>query len=312
MIHPRSPGSGLSNLAAIGVALLACAAAVGFVGRPVAPRSAPAAALSATPSIPQRIVSLAPSLTEIAFAVGAGPQVVGVTDYCDYPPESAALPRIGGFTTPGVERVLALRPDLVLATRDGNSPAAVHSLMSLNIAVYVATDSTLEGVSATIAEVGARTGHAREGREEAARFSRSVREIERSVSGLPPPSVLFAYGGGDPLIAAGPGSFAHDLVVRAGGRNIVADAATAYPHISYELVLDRAPEVILTESWMSTTGGGGEDDVRATWARWGSLPAVKSGRIHLLNAAIVDRPGPRLVEGLRRIADLLHPGRGGK
>lgn len=296
----------------LAAALLACAAVLAFVFGPSRSGAVPALHAEGAAPVPRRIVSLAPSLTEIAFVVGAGPQVVGVTDYCDYPPEAASRSRIGGFTTPSVERILALRPDLVLATHDGNAPDAVHALMSLGIAVYVANDSTLEEVSTTIAEVGARTGHAPEGEEEAARFRRAVREIERRVSGLPVPSVLFAYSSGNPLIAAGPGSFAHDLIVHAGGRNILADTATTYPHVSYELVLDRAPDVILTESWMSTTEGVDDSDVRAAWSRWDSLPAVKSGRVHLLDAAIVDRPSPRLVEGLKRIAELLHPEIGGK
>jgi iron complex transport system substrate-binding protein len=252
---------------------------------------------------PMRVVSLAPSLTEIVFALGRGDWLVGVTDFCDYPPEARSKPKIGGPMAPDLERIVRLRPDLTLATADGNPRDVLAQLGRLHIPVFGVKPDAYAGVRASVEAVG-RALHA----EGAAtvlvqEIQRRVDAVRRAVAARPHPRVLYLVWT-DPLIAAGPATYIHDLIELAGGENVVRGRSVPYPRLSWEEVVGTAPEVILVASHRD---GSDPPSVGEMWRGWQSVPAVQAGRIVAVPGDTIHRPGPRVVEGVERLARAIHP-----
>ncbi len=252
---------------------------------------------------PLRVVSLAPSLTEIVFALGRGDWLVGVTDFCDYPPEARSKPKIGGSMTPDLERVVGLRPDLVLATAEGNPRDTVAQLTRLRIPVFAVKPDGYAGVLASLEAVG------RAVQAEAAATT-LVRDIQRrmaavanAVADRPHPRVLYLVWT-DPLIAAGPLTYIHDLIEMAGGANVVRERSVPYPRLGWEEIVRAAPEVILVASHRE---GSDHRPVGQAWKEWQSVPAVRTGRVLAVPGDTIHRPGPRVVEGVERLARAIHP-----
>ena len=250
-----------------------------------------------------RVVSLAPSLTEIVFALGRGDSLVGVTDFCDYPPAARSKPRIGGPMTPDVELIVQIRPDLVLATAEGNPRDTVAQLARLQIPVFAVKPEGYAGILASIEAVW------RALRAEAAATALTqdiqarVAAVRRAVSARPRPRVLYLVWT-DPLIAAGPAAYIHDLIEMAGGANVVRERSVPYPRLSWEEVVGAAPEVILVASHRE---GPDRPAMGEAWRGWQSVPAVRSGRIVAVPGDTIHRPGPRVVEGVERLARAIHP-----
>jgi len=254
----------------------------------------------ATP--PRRIVSLVPSATEIVFALGAGELLVGVTEFCDYPPAARRKLRVGGMLTPSIEVIASLRPDLVIATTDGNREETVVQLTRLGIPVYVVVARTLDEVWDVTARLGALTG-----REAAADallqgLRERVRSVERAVAERPRPRVLYVLWP-EPLIVPGRDSLVTELIERAGGRSITGGAGDAYPRFALEAAVARAPEVIL----LANHGAGTGPIDRERWHRLTSVPAIRSGRLQAVDGDLLHRYGPRFVEGLEQVARAIHP-----
>jgi iron complex transport system substrate-binding protein len=249
--------------------------------------------------VPVRIVSCSPSLTEIAFALGAGPRVVAVSDHCDHPPEVRALPRVGPFLSPRLEAILGARPDLVLLHGvQGDLDGALQraGLRTMRIGVDRMAD-----VRAAVEAVGVAVGRAPEAAALVARIERDLAAVRPA----PPRSVLLIVGR-DPgtlrnVFAAGPGTYLDELARRAGARNVVGDAATAYPRISTETIVARAPEVIVE----ALHPGADPDAARRDWSALATVPAVRDGRVHIVTDRLWVTPGPRLADGLRALVDLL-------
>jgi iron complex transport system substrate-binding protein len=255
----------------------------------------------------QRIVSLAPNVTEILFALGLGDRVVGVTDFCDHPPEARARTRVGGFVNPSIEGIVALRPDLVLATADGNRPEDVEQLGRLGIPAFVTESHSLADIARAIEAVGSLTG-----REEAARglvASMAARRdrVRAAVGALPPVSVFVALDRA-PLISAGAGTFVDELVTLAGGRNVVVGSPIRYPVFSVEQLLAADPAVILDAAEVRPIGPAEAAELWRAIPGAAALSAVRQGRITEVNMGSFFRPGPRVVETLERMAELFHPG----
>jgi len=253
---------------------------------------------------PERIVSLNPDLTENVIALGAGDRLVGVSDFCPLPSAGTAV-RLGGLQNPGLERILSLRPDLVLATREGNSPETVARLRTLGVEVCVFEEARdFTAYFSFLRDLGALLG-----REEAAagRIGEMEAAIERVRSGpLPPePVSVFVQIGLQPLITASRGTLIGEMVEIASGQNIAASLPARYPVFSREQVLIDDPEVIIVAAMGSEAAASA-----AFWERFSELRAVKKGRVHILDPDTVCRLGPRLVEGLERIAGFLAGGRG--
>ena len=255
------------------------------------------------PAHPERIISLAPNITEILFAVGAGGSIVGVSEFSDYPPEASALPQVGSYIKPNLEAIIALSPDLVFATADGEKRAEINRLASLGIPVYIINPKTIAGVIATVREIGDLTGHGSEAEETAREMERAIARVRERVGGLPQVRALLVLNT-NPLITVNGNTFQDEMIRTAGGVNIAADESIRYPTLTYEQVIVRSPGVIV----MTTMSPG--DDYRALtgeWSRFATVPAVRDGRVFVVDSDIVDRPSPRMVRGLEELARLFHP-----
>jgi iron complex transport system substrate-binding protein len=255
------------------------------------------------PGAPQRIVSVAPSVTEILFAIGLGDKVVGVSTYCNFPPEARKKEKVGSYITPSLEKIIALRPDLVVGTADGDLKTFVDRLSSFGIPVYITHSRSVAGVFNTIRNVGKVTLSEDAAEKLVASLKQRSQEIEKKVQGRPRPRVLNVLSL-DPLIASGPGSFVDDLIRLAGGRNMVAGLGGSHPRLSMEEIIAQDPEVILLSSMTASESLRQEEK---GWSRWKSISAVRSGRICILNPDLIHRPSPRIIDGLEELVRVIHP-----
>jgi iron complex transport system substrate-binding protein len=260
--------------------------------------------------LPERIVSLAPSNTEIVFTVGAGSRLIGRTSFDNYPPEARSIASIGGMTPKSInlEAVTALRPDLVLATSGVQEPI-IASLERLKL-VVVALDATdFAGVARNIQLVGRLTGNTARADQLATSFLDRVAAVKARVALRQSrrPKVLFLLWE-DPITTAGPATFIGQIIEAAGGSNIFADVSTRFPRPSEEEVLARAPEVILG-TYGDMNAGGPNDEGRRKRIRsragWAQIPAVRENRIAFVDEDLLTRPGPRLADGLEAVAKVL-------
>ena len=252
-----------------------------------------------------RVVSLAPSLTEAAFALGRGDWLVGITDVCNYPPATQDKPRVGAIGAPNLERIVDLRPDLVLVTAEGNSRETMWQLERLRIPVFAVAPEGYADVLASLRVLGAALQAEAAAAVVVERIEADVAKIRRAVAGRPHPRALYLIWT-DPLIAAGPGTFIHDLLELAGGANVVR-GSVPYPRIGWEEVVAAAPEVILVAAHRDEPDGAMEAALRDAWRTWQSVPAIRAGRIVAIPADSILRPGPRVADGLARLAMALHP-----
>ena len=308
---PRTPAPGAGDLLACrwllglgaGLALFACRAETGdeLPSHYRDPSNASRLTLSAPPA---RIVSLAPNLTELLFALGAGPRVVGVTRYCDEPAAAKTRTRVGGFVDLDFETVLSLRPDLVVAVKNSQNRDFVRRLEEAGVRVYWTALVSEEDVFRVTSELAALLGRGAAGDELRSTVREALSDVERRVAGAPGRRVLLVFGY-RPLVVAGPGTFADALIRRAGGRNVAAGSLMSYPSWSVEEVVRAAPDVII-DAYMGT---GAEGDAGALWSDLTSIPAVRHGRIGRLQTSAILRPGPRLPEALDAVARLIHPER---
>lgn len=245
--------------------------------------------------LPQRIVSLAPNMTEILFSVGAGKRVVGVTDNCDYPSEVRKIDRVGGIQIQ-VESVMALKPDLVVANADVQ-PGIISQIRSVGLRVAAFRPDRWKGVLDTLQRIGSAVGNPTQA-EKVIKIMEKRRRVVESTVGKRSKVRVFVEVWNKPLMTAGPGTFLHELVQMAGGEDIAGDLSRPWSIYPTELVLTRNPEVIIL-----TCKNRREVMNRAGWA---SVEAVRSGRVYEVDPSTYSRPGPRLADALEDLADLLH------
>lgn len=250
---------------------------------------------------PKRVVSLAPSITETLFALGAGDSVVGVTEFCDFPPEASNKTQVGD-SRPNLEAILALEPDLVLAM-DVIRDDVLKTLQQLKIPLFILQASSLEDVYGHINTLGRMLGRVPEANKLAHSMRKEIQAIGDQTSQLPKPRVLYVLYP-QPFITVGAGSFIHQLLELAGGENIAKDAGNAYPRLSMEVVLKQDPEILL---FPSMEGKDSPETDLEQWTRWTTMSAVKNNRLHLVPWGLISRPGPRLVQGLEALARAIHP-----
>jgi len=277
--------------------LLTCWAALGLTILAEGCSSEPPPAVH---GVPARIVSLAPSTTEIVYGLGEGDRLVGVCAQCDYPEAAARLPRVGGYLAPSVEAVLGVRPDLVLVVPSPGNREAVRTLERAGVRVLVTADRTLDDLWASIAAIAEALAVGDRGAAMASRLRAQLDTVHERVQGLAPRRVLLVVGH-RPLIVAGGGTLQDELLRVAGGVNVAADAGAAFPQVPMELVVARAPDVIL-DAAMGTEAGG-----RELFAALGTVPAVRDGRIVPLSADTIFRAGPRVGEAAATLAAAIHP-----
>ncbi len=252
---------------------------------------------------------MSPALTEILFALGLGDRVVGDTNYCDWPPEARKVPKIGGYVDPSVEAVVALEPDLVLVSPAAGNRDAALAIRRLGIRLEVVRCETLDEAYAAIEQTAHVCGVEARGVELARRIRARVDATAARYRGTRPVPALFCVQL-DPLVAAGRGTLPSQLLELAGGRNVVT--AERYPRIGIESVLAEAPETIVVAR-MDAPDGGDPARVLDYFRRWPSIPAVRDGRVFVIDATTALRAGPRVADAVEQLARLLHPGtaRGG-
>jgi iron complex transport system substrate-binding protein len=260
----------------------------------------------------QRIVSLAPSNTEILFALGAGSQLVGRDEFSNYPAEAASIPSIGGsMGNYNFEQIAALKPDLVLAS-SLNTPEQVKSLEQLGLTTYLLPNPTnLEGLYQNLSTIGSMTGSNSQAETLVKSLKTRVETVEDKISSVDTrPVVFYELDGSDPAQpwTTGPGTFLSNLIGMAGGVNAGDDLKSDFAQISLESLLVKAPALII----LGDSNYGVDASQVAARQGWDSLQAVKDGRVMPFNDDLVSRPGPRLVDGLETIAQLIHPEAFGK
>ena len=254
------------------------------------------------PDHPQRLVSLAPSITETVYALGLGDRLVGDTDYCDYPAEAKSKPHVGAVLNPSLEKIVALKPDLVLGIAEANRRETADQLDRLGIPLYGLTAHSLDDTLRSIADLGRVLDNEAAAQSLVETLTKRVDAVDRRVAGQPRPKVLFVtwYR---PLITAGPHTFVADVIRRAGGISISDDLTGDWPRLSLEEVLVRDPDIILFPSGTALSPGLEEFSHMTGWK---NLRAVKNHQMYFVSEAII-HPSPRLVDALEEVARALHP-----
>jgi iron complex transport system substrate-binding protein len=258
---------------------------------PVPPRS---------PGPPARVVSLAPSITEVVYALGAGDRLVGVCGDCDRPAAVERLPRVGSYVAPSVEATLGLTPDLVVAVPSPGNREAVRALERAGVHVLVVHDRTLADLWDSIREVAGALGIPAAGERLAGEIRAGLDAVHARVAGLPVRRALVIVGH-EPLVAVGRGTLQDELIAIAGGANVAADTGSVWPWITLEVVVARAPDVIVDAAMGDDRAG------RALFAALTTVPAVRDGRVVALPTDALFRAGPRVPEAARALAAAIHP-----
>jgi iron complex transport system substrate-binding protein len=261
---------------------------------------------------PLKIVSTAPSITEILFALGLGPQVVGVTTYCNYPPEAKKIRRIGTWMTFNMEAILQTRPDLVVVQETEIHDDAKFKAVSLKT-LNVRLDS-IPRILDSIRAIGAATGSQRQAAELTIRIQRELEAVRKRVAGRPPTRVMFVVGRTpgalEGIIAVGKRSYLSEVMEIAGGRNIFEDSIVGYPKVGMEEILARNPQVIIDMGEHPDASSLSEPQRKKEvemWKKYSSIAASKSDRIHIVSSDLYVHPGPRVIELARVMAELFHP-----
>ena len=258
---------------------------------------------------PKRIISLVPNVTEILFAIGAGPQVVAVSNYDVEPPEVRTLPTVGALVDPDTEKIISLRPDLVITY--GSQTDLHEQLKRSSIPFFDYRHGGLDHIMVTMRALGARTGHVDQADKAARGLQRSIDAIKARVAGKPRPRTLLVFGrepGSLRNIYASAGrGFLHDMLEVAGGEDVLNDIDKESAQISTEMILTRKPEVILELNAANRLNDADLKAVVDPWLTLSSVPAVRNKRIVVLNGPGLTVPGPRVIDGIEKMAKALHP-----
>lgn len=252
----------------------------------------------------ERIISLAPSITEVLFALGVGPRVIGVSTYCDYPAEATKVDKVGTFLSPNIERIIAKKPDLVIAVPSPANRNAVESVRELGLQVLVVDPESVSTILEAVRIIAEAVGVPEAGAGLRGQIESRLAAVRGRLHGVTPRSVLMAVDH-RPLIVAGAGTYQDELIALAGGRNLGRQAGKHWPQVGMEFVVAQAPDVIID------TTMGANDDANPTefWDPFVTIPAVREKRIHGARAFVLLRPGPRVAEGVETMARFIHPER---
>jgi iron complex transport system substrate-binding protein len=255
------------------------------------------------PENPRRVIALAPSITEIIYDLGQEKRLVGVTQYSTFPPEAEALPRVGSYVRLDIEKIVILKPDLCLAIKDGNPKHIIDKIVALGIPVYVINPRNLQQIMDTITRLGSLL-HAKQAATKLVYdMEKRIGQVRAQVKkGRHKPRIFFQIDA-EPLFSAGTNTFIHELIELAGGINTTA-GEVSYPRYSWEDIIVLQPEIVLISSM---AGGLAPEYLLQSWKKWDQLTAVINDQIFVVDAELFDRPTPRLVDGLEKIAAIIHP-----
>lgn len=239
----------------------------------------------------ERIVSLAPHVTEILFATGAGDRLVGAVAHSDHPPAAKAVPRVGGYSRPDLERIADLEPDLVIAWRTGNPEDRIEKLVDMGLTVYISNPKRLEDVARQLERLGKLAGHTGEGAAAADRFRERLAELRARYADRPPVSVMYQIWH-QPVMTVNGEHLISDVIRLCGGRNAFGELPSLVPRISREAVLDRGPQVIVASGM-----GESRPDWLDAWKDWSGLPAAAADQLHFVPPDLIQRHSPRILDG---------------
>jgi len=255
------------------------------------------------PDNPQRVIALAPSITEIIYDLHQEGRLVGATQFSTYPSEAEKLPRVGSYVRLDIEKIISLKPDLCLAIKDGNPKYIVDKIVSLGIPVYVVNPQNLRQVMETISALGRLLHAEQDGADLVSGMETRIEGVRLKTEKTDCRPRVFFQIDADPLFSAGTDTFIDELIELAGGLNTAA-GDVPYPRYSWEDIIMLQPEIVLISSM---AGGLAPDDLVRSWKKWHQLSAVKNELIFVVEADLFDRPTPRLIDGLEVIAAIIHP-----
>lgn len=242
----------------------------------------------------ERIVALAPHLVEMAYAVGAGSQLVGVIDGSDFPPAARQIDRVGSYRGIPLEAIVAKRPDLVLAWSSGTPAAVIERLTALGIPVYRSEPRHLLQIAKDLRDIGRLSGHESSGQKAARAFRQALADSRQTLR--PPPRVFYQLGQ-SPLTTLAGGQIVTQIIRRCGGEPLFANASVLVPQIGWESLVESQPQIILA--------AGDDDDWKAFWRAHDELPAVRDSALYTLDPDAISRPGPRMVQAVQEVCRAL-------
>jgi iron complex transport system substrate-binding protein len=252
---------------------------------------------------PQRIVSLAPGITETLYALGLDDKIVGVTTFCDWPAAALTKTRIGGFTNPSIEKIVSLKPDLIFATADGNRKDTVQQLERLGLPVYVTNPSDTQGVLQSILHIGEITHQEKDAGILVEKLQKRLNHITAQIRHKRKPHVFFQLGL-EPIVTAGRGTLINEVIERAGGVNVAGRDIANYPRYSAEGIIGASPDIIVFAPMVNDKTFVA---VKRFWQKFGEVPAVKNNRIYPIDANLINRASPRIVDAVEIMALIFHP-----
>jgi iron complex transport system substrate-binding protein len=254
---------------------------------------------------PLRIVSLAPSVTETLFALGAGEQIVGICSFCDFPHAVERIDRVGSYLTPNVEAIIAKTPDVIIGVPP-NNPEALATLQRAGLRVIILQVDTIKQIETAIQTIAREADSIKQGEQLLTEMHQRMTAVQARLEGAPLRRVLMIVGQ-NPLIAVGTGIFLDELITQAHGVNIAATTGQPWPHLSLEFAIAHQPEVIIDGSMGSEEKDTGQH--LGIWQNFLELPALRDKRLYSGFASVFLRPGPRLPEGFEELARSIHPER---
>jgi len=255
------------------------------------------------PESPARVVALAPSITEILYALHCQDRLKGVTRFSDYPEAAQNLPKVGSYVYLDLEKIVALNPQVCIAIKDGNPRAVIDRLETLGIPVFAVDPRGIATVIGAIGHIGKLMGAEQKADEIISDMKSRIETVESRVAEIDHRPRVFFQIGIAPIVSAGSDTFIHELIQKAGGTNI-AGRYSSYPRFSKEEVLELAPDLLIITSMARAEVF---ERVKTEWAKWQQIPAVSENRIHLVDSNLFDRPTPRLVHALEELVRLIHP-----
>jgi len=255
------------------------------------------------PSCPERIVSLAPNITETLFALGLDKEIVGVTMFSNYPEAAGSKPKVGSFINISLEKVVSLSPDLIIATANGNKKESVRQMERVGLPVFVINPENFEEIFETVLNIGRITGRKNEANILVGNLQKRIKTIVSLTKNLKKPRVFFQIGI-NPIVTVGRSTLHNKLIELAGGVNVFGDVAIKYPRCSMEDIIAGKPDIIIVSSMKR---GGDFLRIRNKWKKWENIPAVKYDRIYVVESDLIDHSSPRIVDGLEEMARIIHP-----
>ncbi len=255
------------------------------------------------PEKPIRVVALAPSITEIVFALGQEQRLVGVSRFSDFPKEALQLPQVGSYIQPDIEKIISLNPDVCIAVKDGNPLEVADRLESLHIPVYAVDPLDMGAIMTMILQIGDLLNAVDRAQTIVTGMQSRIDRVREQVMKTQRRPGVFLQIGISPIVSVGKGTFINELIRMAGGTNLCA-GDSSYPRLSREQVLALSPDVLIVTTMHR---GLSIDQIKAEWAQWTQIPAVRNGRIAIVDSNIFDRPTPRQVDALEQLVRIIHP-----